>query len=337
MSPVDKWGIVRVGQADGVIGLFDNGVTTLQYLPTGNLQNGSDLASLRRQRTPRCRSSSCHWMATNTLTPRQSICRRRSPASISACIYAPNTSNGFGLGGSNNAFGDSITGAGTGTGNPCAVANCGCPSLSSGPGILDGARITNQMTFALRYQGTVGGAGVYAYAAYGLSGHANYTGATTLPLSSGRRRFAGSKFNGQYDGLHFGNGGLAVTYGGFTLGGNVIGGRISGVLAPAPQGGASEIAYMVGTKYIAGPFTVGVAAERGDFQGNVALAGDQSAAWAGDPYWRKAMRWHPGTWYMRTYQYDNFSSKATSISFRVPWVQARITASSRRGSSSAIW
>ena len=42
----DQWGIVRVGQADGIIGLFDNGVTTFQYLPTGNLQNGSDLASL---------------------------------------------------------------------------------------------------------------------------------------------------------------------------------------------------------------------------------------------------------------------------------------------------
>jgi predicted porin len=128
------------------------------------------------------------------------------------------------------------------------------------------------MTFALRYQGIVGGAGVYAYAAYGLSGHANYTGATT-PAVLGTTAVPGSKFSGRYDGLNFGNGGLAVTYGGFTIGGNIIGGRISGVLAPAPQGGASEIAYMVGAKYIAGPFTVGVAAERGDYQGNVALAG----------------------------------------------------------------
>ena len=42
----DDWGIARIGQADGIIGLFDNGVTTFQFLPTGNLQNGSDLASL---------------------------------------------------------------------------------------------------------------------------------------------------------------------------------------------------------------------------------------------------------------------------------------------------
>ena len=38
----ENWGIVRVGQADGLIGIFDNGVTTFQFLPTGNL-NGGDL------------------------------------------------------------------------------------------------------------------------------------------------------------------------------------------------------------------------------------------------------------------------------------------------------
>ena len=38
----ENWGIVRVGQADGLIGIFDNGVTTVQFLPTGNL-NGGDL------------------------------------------------------------------------------------------------------------------------------------------------------------------------------------------------------------------------------------------------------------------------------------------------------
>ena len=36
----ENWGIVRVGQADGLIGIFDNGVTTFQFLPTGNLNGG---------------------------------------------------------------------------------------------------------------------------------------------------------------------------------------------------------------------------------------------------------------------------------------------------------
>ena len=34
----------------------------------------------------------------------------------------------------------------------------------------------------------------------------------------------GSTFTGSYDGLNFGSGGLALTYAGFTLAGNVIGG-----------------------------------------------------------------------------------------------------------------
>ena len=107
-------------------------------------------------------------------------------------------------------------------------------------------------------------------------------------------------------------------------------------LAPAPQGGASEIAYMVGAKYIAGPFTVGVAAERGDFQGNVALAEiSQRRGQAIDVGASYAVA--PGYLVYAEVPVSESSSKATSISFRVPWVQARITASSRRGSSSAIW
>lgn len=80
-------------------------------------------------------------------------------------------------------------------------------------------------------------------------------------------------FNGQYDPLNFGNGGVALTYGGFTIGANIIGGRVNGQLALAPQHGAGEIAYMVGAKYVNGPFVIGVAAERGDYQGNVNLTG----------------------------------------------------------------
>jgi len=38
----EQWGIVRVGQADGLISIFDNGVTTFQFTPTGNL-NGGDM------------------------------------------------------------------------------------------------------------------------------------------------------------------------------------------------------------------------------------------------------------------------------------------------------
>ena len=45
----ENWGIVRAGQADGLIGIFDNGVTTFQFLPTGNL-NGGDLTNVPAKR-----------------------------------------------------------------------------------------------------------------------------------------------------------------------------------------------------------------------------------------------------------------------------------------------
>jgi hypothetical protein len=266
----DQWGIVRAGQADGIIGLYDNGVTTFQFLPTGNLQNGSDLASL----APTNAQVPFFFLSGdgNEYAYNKLVYLTPQFAGFDFGIqYAPNTSDGFGLGGSNNPLNASLTGSGTGTGIGCTVANSGCPSLSAGPGVLDGARVINQTTLGVRYQGILGGVGVLAYAAYGLSGNADFTGSTT-PTFLGNT-VAGSKFTGKYDGLNFGNGGLALTYGGFTIGGNIIGGRISGVLAPVPQNGVSELAYMIGAKYVAGPFTVGIAAERGVYQGNVNLTG----------------------------------------------------------------
>jgi predicted porin len=119
--------------------------------------------------------------------------------------------------------------------------------------------------------------GVLAYGVYETSGHVNYTGLTPATAAGrtalGIAALPGSTYNGNFDNLNFGNGGLALTYAGFTIGGNIIGGRLNGQLALAPQHGVGEIAYLVGAKYVSGPFTVGVAAERGDYQGSVNLTG----------------------------------------------------------------
>jgi predicted porin len=185
--------------------------------------------------------------------------------------YAPNTSNGFGIGGFNNPLTNSVTGAGIGTGLACTTATSGCPSLSSGPGSLDGSRILNQTAIGVRYQGAFGGVGVYAYGVYEVSGHVDYTGLTTAAVLG--NTVPGTTYNGKYDGLNFGNAGLALTYAGFTVGANAIGGRLNGLLALTPQHGAPEVAYMVGAKYVTGPLVVGIAAEHGDYQGSVNLTG----------------------------------------------------------------
>ena len=267
----DQWGILRAGQADGLISLFDNGITTFQFLPTNNLQNGDDFASL----VPTNATVPFFFLsgAGNEYAYAKLVYLSPQVAGVDFAIqYAPNTSNGNGISSNNLApLVGSLNGAGTGTGNACTVANTGCPTLSSGPGIQDGSRILNQTAVGARYQGALGGVGILAYAVYEFSGHANYTGATTASILG--NSVAGSRFNGQYDALNFGNGGLAVTYAGFTVGGNIIGGRLNGQLALAPQHGVSEFAYMFGAKYVAGPVTVGVSAERGFYQGNVNLTG----------------------------------------------------------------
>jgi hypothetical protein len=154
--------------------------------------------------------------------------------------------------------------------------------LSSGPGVLDGSRILNQTAVGVRYQGLFNGIGVLAYAVYEVSGHANYTGLTTASFLG--NTVAGTTYTGKYAGFNFGNGGIALTYGGFTIGANAIGGRLNGLLALTPQGGAPEVAYMVGAKYTTGPLVMGVAAEHGDYQGSESYWYHPAARF-GDRFW----------------------------------------------------
>jgi predicted porin len=266
----DQWGLVRLGQADGLISLFDNGVTTTQFLPTNNLQNGDDFAML----TPTNASVPFFFASGTGSEYANTKAVYLSPQIVGFDFgfqYAPNTSNGFGIGGGNNAINASLTGSGIGTGITCSVATTGCPTLSSGPGVLDGSRILNQTAIGVRYQGSLGDVGLLAYGVYEFSGHANFTGLTTASFLG--NTVAGTTYNGKYDGLSFGNAGIALTYAGFTVGANVIGGRVNGLLSLTPQGGAPEVAYIVGVKYTAGPLVVGVSAEHGDYQGSVNLTG----------------------------------------------------------------
>ena len=273
----EQWGIVRAGQADGIIGIFDNGVTTFQFLPTGNL-NGGDLEG----NTPQSVNVP-FWLlgqAGNEYDNAKVVYLSPQIAGFDFGLqYAPNTSNGNGVGGSNNALNGSIISAGTGTGLACGVASSGCPTLSTGPGSLDGSRILNQTAVGARYQGKFGDVGLLAYGVYEFSGHGMYSGAASTTAAGvanlGTAAVGGvaSKFNGNYNGLSFGSGGLAVTFAGLTVGGNVIGGRLNGQLALDPVGAVPEVAFLIGAKYVAGPLTVGIVAERGDYQGTQQMTG----------------------------------------------------------------
>jgi outer membrane protein OmpU len=266
----ENWGIVRFGMADGLIGIFDNGVTTSQFLI--NAFNGGD-----NQNVP-ASNAAVPWFflsqAGNEYDNTKLVYLSPQIAGFDFGLqYAPNTSNGYGIGGN---AGGIASGAGITACGP--AANSGCPTLSSSPIPGDGARATNQIAAGVRYQGSFGGLGLLAYGVYENSGHVNYTGPTSglalFPAASNTAAVAAtSRYNGKFDGLSFGSGGVALTFAGFTLAANAIGGRLNGQLALAPQGGAPEVAVVVGLKYVTGPLTVGAVVEEGWYQGSVQLTG----------------------------------------------------------------
>jgi hypothetical protein len=269
----EDWGIVRLGQADGLISLFDSGVTTFQFLPSGNL-NGGDGQNMPGTTPPFVFVG----VSGNEYDNAKAVYLSPQIAGFDFGIqYAPNTTNGANISQANMAYNTVLSGSGIGTGaGTCAVANSTCPTLSSGPGIFDGSRAINQWAIGARYQGILGGAGVLAYVVGEFSGHSDYTGGfaainasnpTAASLSNpitGLNTAAGggfsqsltvggvsqSKFNGQFKGLAIGSAGLAVTFAGITVGGNVIGGNMNGQLGLTPQNGAPLFGYLLGAKYI---------------------------------------------------------------------------------------
>src|SRR4029077_5428760 len=106
----------------------------------------------------------------------------------------------------------------------CAVAASGCPTLAASNVALDGTRFRNYTETGVRYQGNVGPVGLYGFGIYVNSGHVN----VNPPV-------AGSQFNG----LNYGDFGLAATYGGWTIGGHATVGQYNGVNGVQARGGGA--------------------------------------------------------------------------------------------------
>jgi hypothetical protein len=290
----ESWGILRVGQGDGPISIFDNGITTFQFLPTGNL-GGGDLQNWPGNVTPALVAVAQQGAE---YTPAKAVYLSPQIAGFDFGLsYAPNPANGYGVAGTSaggNANG--VFSSGIGTGLTCNTATSGCPTLSSGPGSIDGSRWKNAVEAGVRYQGAFGGLGILAYGVYMFSGTVNYTGQvarTTLGgpatgpgasnLGVAASSFGGgatgtafstaTKYTGNYNPLNLGSGGIALTYAGFTVGGNVIGGADNGQLSEMPKGGAPLFGYILGAKYVRGPFTIGITGEEYWEQGTVQMAG----------------------------------------------------------------
>ena len=89
----ENWGIIRFGMADGVIGIFDNGVTTGQFLINGF--NGGDNQNVPGAADP------FFFLSTQGAEYGNTKLVYLSPQIAGFDFgfqWAPNTSNGYGIG-----------------------------------------------------------------------------------------------------------------------------------------------------------------------------------------------------------------------------------------------
>ncbi len=270
----DQWGIVRFGQADGVTGIFDNGVTSFQSVSPSGGMNGSDV------QTP---------IPTNMYMGFPFPTQNGVEYGNEKLVYLSPQFAGFDIGlqyapSNNNAEYSGAECTNGTTANPAALGVTGvnsayCSTTSSSPLASDAARYTNQYVAGLRYQGTFGPVSALAWGAYEGSGVVDYTGAAPAVPHSGT-------FNGKYNPLSFGDFGAALTIAGLTFGGTVLTGAVNNnsQVNPQPQGGVHETAYLVGFQYNYGPLAAGFAYEQADSQGSPTLAGiTQRHEWGLNP------------------------------------------------------
>ncbi|MBW4092930.1 MAG: porin, partial [Proteobacteria bacterium] len=239
----DNFGVIRIGETDGVIGTFDEGgrTTGVFLSPSGTIVGG-DLqgATVGGWMAPYFGAQSGNEYATEKFF-------YDSPSFFGfdvAAEYAPHPFNGFG------------------TTNGCLV---GASCINESSSNVSGSVQTNIYSVGIRYQGDLGPANVLAYGLYMGSGHVNYTG-----------NLAGH----QYDGLSLGMFGANVTVAGLSVFGNVMHGAVNGVLGTKPQGAPDATGFGAGAMYSVGAFSFGGVYSQYDSQGDVTDVGKgQNHSW----------------------------------------------------------
>ena len=253
----DKAGLVRFGQTDGVLGLFDNCIFTSQCWDagTGNFNGGEPLQGIG----PGGQSVPFVWLA-----------QAGAEYSNSKIVYLTPQYYGFDFGVQYAPnMGNSFQNAGLGVG--CNQAGPTCINVSSGN---DPTRWLNQVAVGLRFQQAFGAVDFKAYGFYETAGKETLT---TAPYSTPAAQRAlpggGSAQLLRYDNLSFYKAGVAITAMNVTVAADYIGGRVNGQLSMSPSGGVNENAVLMGVTYANGPITLGAEFGVIDSQGDARLTG----------------------------------------------------------------
>jgi len=117
--------------------------------------------------------------------------------------------------------------------------------LTSGSSVAgDLARRRNTINPGLRYRNTFGPVGIALEASYMKSATLGYEGIPTAATQ-------------KYKGWDFGNYGIVLTFGGLSVGGQVMEGAFAGQGGLEKQGVRNSFAWIAGTSYTVGPVIVG--------------------------------------------------------------------------------
>jgi hypothetical protein len=268
----DQAGIVRLGQTDGVLGLFDNCIFVSACWDAGSSVfngGGSQLTSPSGVVPPFV------WLSGNGAEYGNNKIVYLTPQFYGVDFgvqYAPNEGNAY-----SNASGASPTQSTT-----CAQGAANCISVSSGN---DPTRWINQVGAGLRFQWNFGVVDFKTYGFYETAGKEDLTTTGYSTLAAARTGAAAGSAaypNGttaasattlHYDNLSFYKAGVAVTAFNFTAALDYIGGAVNGALAERPTGGVGTNALLTGLTYAAGPIGLGVAFGVIDTQGDARLTG----------------------------------------------------------------
>jgi hypothetical protein len=232
----DKVGLVRLGQTDGVMGLFDNCIFTSQCWDAGigNFNGGF----ITGGNTPGLTDIPFVWLSQAGAEYDTAKAVYLSPQVYGfdfGAEYAPNMGNTYQL---------------TGLGVGCNQAGPTCISTTSGG---DATRWYNKVAVGLRFQQTFGAVDVKAYGYYSAAGKESLTTTAYVPPSP-----SASASSLRYDNLSFYKFGVALTAMNFTLASDYIGGAVNGQLGMRPTGAPSMNAVVTGLTYANGPYTAGL-------------------------------------------------------------------------------
>jgi hypothetical protein len=277
----DQAGLIRFGQGDGVVGLFDNCIFTTQCWDAGDgVFQGPGFANLFPQNATGGGGANYPWLAQAGAEYGNNKITYLSPQIYGFDLgfqYAPNQGNSYQTGSGLAGF-PSIAVAG----QPTSVGS----SATGGDSLIDTTtgdtsnRWYNQTGVGARYEHTFGAVDVKTYGFYEHAAgedNSNPTSSATggyVTAAPGSATYIGASPNTlHYDPLSFYQFGAAVTTAGLTAAITYQGGRVNNQLALDARGAAPMDATVAGLTYLNGRWTAGAVVGIINSQGSANLNG----------------------------------------------------------------